>query len=86
MIILTMKNVAICLFVIGLYQFLLHIYIQIVVFFQFFAKKLIFCGIPIVVFRVSSSGGVFLLSVSGKAMLFPAIQDICRFANFIRFN
>ena len=43
-----------------------------------------FCGISTVVFRVSSSDGVFLLNVSGSARFFPAVQTICKFGNFIR--
>ena len=45
-----------------------------------------FCGISTVVFRVSSSGGVFLLRVSGNARFLPAVQNICKFGNFIRIN
>ena len=36
-------------------------------------KNLIFCGISTVVFLVKK-GGVFLLSVSGIARFFPAVQ------------
>ena len=45
-----------------------------------------FCGISTVVLRVSSSGGVFLLNVSGNARFFPAVQTICMFGNFIKIN
>ena len=38
------------------------------------------------VFRVSSSGGVFILNVSGNARFFPAVQTICKFGNFIKIN
>ena len=31
------------------------------------------------VFRVSSSGGVILLSVSDTARFFPALQSMCKF-------
>ena len=34
-------------------------------------------------FLVNNSGGVFLLSVSGKARFFPAVKTIWRFGNFI---
>ena len=37
-------------------------------------------------FLVNNSGGVFLLSVSGNATFFSAVQTICRFGNFIQFN
>ena len=81
------ENVVNCLSVIDLYQFLLHIYILVVVMFRFFQEKnLIFCGISTVVFRVINSGGVFLLSVSGIARFFPAVQTICMFGNFIKIN
>ena len=38
------------------------------------------------VFLVNNSSDVFLLSVSGSASFFPAVQTICRFGNFIKFN
>ena len=41
-------------------------------------KNLIICGISTVVFLVINSGGVFLLRVSGRAILFPAVQTICK--------
>ena len=54
---------------------------------SFFARlNLIFCGISIVVFRLNNSGGVFLLSVSGNARFFPAVQTICKFGNFLKIN
>ena len=67
-------------------QFLLHIWILIVVMFRiFFAKKnQMFCGILTAVFLVSNSGGVFRLSVSGKARFFPVVQTISKFGNLIR--
>ena len=37
-----------------------------------------FFGISTVVFLVSSSGGVFLLKVSGNARFFPAVQTMCK--------
>ena len=37
-----------------------------------------FLGISTVVFRVSNSGGVFRLKVSGNARFFPAVQTICK--------
>ena len=37
----------------------------------------------IVVFLVNNSGGVFRLSLYGIARLFPAVQSIFRFENFI---
>ena len=49
-------------------------------------KNFIFLGISTVVFRVSYSGGVFRLNVSGNARFFPAVQTICKFGNFIRIN
>ena len=45
-----------------------------------------FFGISTVVFRVSSSGGVFLLKVSGNARFFPAVQTMCNFGIFIRIS
>ena len=39
-------------------------------------KVLYFCCISTVVFRVSNSGGVFLLGVSGSARFFSAVQTI----------
>ena len=54
---------------------------------SYFARKnLILCGISTVVFLVNNSGGVFLLRISGKARFFPAVQIICRFGNFVKFN
>ena len=70
-----------------LYQFLLHICILILVMFHFLQdRNLKFCGVSTVVFRVSSSGGVFLLNVSGSARFFPAVQTMCKFGNFIKIN
>ena len=47
---------------------------------SFFARQnLIFFGISTVVFRVSSSDGVILLTVSGNARFFPAVQTIWDF-------
>ena len=45
-----------------------------------------FYGFSTVVFRVSKSGGVFLLSVTGKARFFPAVQTVSKFGNFIKTN
>ena len=45
-----------------------------------------FLGISTVVFRVSNSGGVFRLKVSGNARFFPAVQTICKFGNFIKMS
>ena len=53
---------------------------------SFAGYNLIFFGISTVVFRVSNSGGVFRLNVSGKARFFPTVQTICKFGNFIRIN
>ena len=65
-------NVVSLLFVTDLYQFLLHIWNPILVMFHFLQVRIyIFCGISTVVFRVTSSGGVFLLNVSGSARFFP---------------
>ena len=46
-------------------------------------KNLLLCGISIDVFLVNNSGDVFLLRVSGSARFFPALQNICKFGNFI---
>ena len=79
------ENVVDYLFVIDQCQFLLRICILGDV--SFFARyNLLFCGISTVVFRVSNSGGVFLLNESGNARFFPAVQTICKFGNFIRIN
>ena len=45
-----------------------------------------FCGISTVVFRVSSSGGVFLLRISGSARPFRAVHTMCKFENSIKIN
>ena len=45
-----------------------------------------FCGISTVVFLVNSSGGVFLLRVSGSARFFPAVHTMCKFGNLIRIS
>ena len=50
---------------------------------SFARKHLIFCGISTVVFLVNNSGGLFLLKVSGNARFFPAVQNICKFGNFL---
>ena len=68
-------------------QFLLHICILVWVMFRFLPGQILyFMGISTVVFRVSNSGGVFPLNVSGNARFFPAVQTICEFGNFIRIN
>ena len=67
-------------------QFLLRIYILIVVKFHLWRDKIIFCGISTVVFLVNSSGGVFLLRVSGSARFFPAVHTMCKFGNFIKIS
>ena len=58
-------------------HFSLHICLLIVVMFRLWQEKtnLIFCGISTVVFLDNNSGGVFLLSVSGKASFFPAVLN-----------
>ena len=48
--------------------------------------KFVFYGICTVVFGVSISGGIFRLSVSGKARFFPAVQTVCSFVFFIRIS
>ena len=53
---------------------------------SFARYNLIFFGNSTVVFRVSSSGGVFLLNVSGNARFFPAVQTTCKFENFFQIN
>ena len=53
---------------------------------SFARKSLMFSGISTVVFLVNSSGGVFLLRVSGSSRFFPALQLICKFGNFIKLN
>ena len=54
--------------------FFLRVQILRLVMFRLFARtKFIFCVISIVVFRVTSSGDVFRLSVSGKARFLPAV-------------
>ena len=45
-----------------------------------------FCGISTKFFRVSSSGGVILLSVSGSARFLPAVHTVRKFGNFIEMN
>ena len=73
------------LFVIVLDQFLLHICIVILLIFRLLQEFVfIICGISTVVFRVNTSGGVFLLRVSGSARFFPAAQTICKFGNLIK--
>ena len=80
-----MESVVNFLFVIGLYQFLLHICIVILMMFHVLQGKIfMFCGISTFVFRVNNSGGAFLLRVSGSARFFPAVQTICKFGNFIK--
>ena len=82
-----MEKVVGYLFVIDQCQFLLHICILVGVMFRLLQGKIFyFFGISTVVFRVSNSGGVFRLKVSGSARFFPAVQTICRFGNFIRIN
>ena len=49
-------------------------------------KNLMICGISNVVFRVKNSGGVFILRVSGSARIFPAVQTICQFGNFLKIS
>ena len=76
-----------CLSVIVQRQFLLHICILVGVMFRFLQGRILyFLGISTVVLRVSNSGGVFRLKVSGNARFFPAVQTICKFGNFIRIN
>ena len=74
------ENVVDYFFVIVLHQFFtayLHCNFGDV---SFFARKnFIFCGISNFFFRVKTSGGVFLLRVSGIARFFPAVQTICKF-------
>ena len=36
------------------------------------------------VLRVSNSGGVFRLKVSGNARFFPAVQTICKFGSSLK--
>ena len=74
-------------FMIVLNQFLLHICIVILLIFCLLQEIFfIFCGISTVVFRVNTSGGVFLLRVSGSARFFPAAQAICKFVNLIKIS
>ena len=47
--------------------------------FRLLQGRILFCVISLVVFRVSSSRGVFRLSVSGKARFLPAVQAQARF-------
>ena len=65
---------------ISLCQFLLHICIVILLMLHLF----IFCDISTVVFLVNNSGGIFLLRVLGSARCFPAVQNTCKFGNFIK--
>ena len=51
-----------------------------------FPKKIFrFSGTSTVVFRFTSSGGVFR-SVSGKVRALLAVKTLCRFGNFIRIS
>ena len=80
-------NVVNYLFVIVQYQFLLHICIPIGVMFRFLQGRILcFWVFQLLFFRVSNSGGVFRLKVSGNARFFPAVQTICKFGNFIRIS
>ena len=76
------ENVVDYLFVNDQSQFLLHICILIGLVFHLLRDK----NSILLVFRVSSSGGVFLLNVSGNARFFPAVQTICKFVNFIKIS
>ena len=75
------------LFVIVQSQFLLHVCILVGVMFRLLQSKILYFWVfQQVVFRVSNSGGVFRLNVSGNARFFLAVQTICKFGNFIRIN
>ena len=51
---------------------------------SFARYNFIFYDISTVVFRVSNSGGVFLLRVSDSARFFPAIHTTCKFEKFLK--
>ena len=74
------------LFVIVQCQFLLHICILVGVMFRLLQGKVLYFWVFQLVFRVSNSGGVFQLNVSGNARFFPAVQTIWKIGNFIRIN
>ena len=67
-------------------QFLLHICILVGVMFRFLPGKILYSWVFQLVFRVSNSGGVFRLNVSGNARFFSTVQTICKFGNIIRIN
>ena len=81
------QNLLDCLFVTDLCQFLLRIYILIVVKFHLWRDKVfIICGISTVVFLVNGSSGVFLLTVSGSTRFFPAVHKMGKLGNLIKIS
>ena len=81
-----MEKVVSCLFVFDQCKFLLHICILALVMFRLLQEKTKYFMVFLLLFLVNNSDGVFLLSMSGNAKFFPAVQTICRFGNFIKIN